>query len=58
MPISVNCEVLGMENFGMFMAVWYLLWLFGIFCGHLAYLSQFWFCCVKKNLEGSEPGIL
>jgi hypothetical protein len=46
-----------------FVAIWYILWLFGIFCGHLVYFVANWYIlwlfgihspvlvfCTKKNL--------
>jgi hypothetical protein len=46
-----------------FMAIWYILWSFGIFCGHLVYFEVIWYIlgsfgiffpvlvsCTKKNL--------
>jgi hypothetical protein len=32
-----------------YMAIWYILWPLGTFCGHLVYLSSF-ICCNNKNL--------
>jgi hypothetical protein len=31
------------------MPIWYILWPFGIFCGHLVYFSPVLVCCSKKN---------
>jgi hypothetical protein len=40
----------GMENFGIhtyvhwyLMGIWCVLWIFGIFCGHLVYILCFWY---------------
>jgi hypothetical protein len=33
-----------------FMAIWYILWLFGIFYGYLVYFSPVLVCCTEKNL--------
>jgi hypothetical protein len=32
-----------------FMAIWYFLWSFGIFCGHLVYIFLVLVCFTKKN---------
>jgi hypothetical protein len=32
-----------MENVGNFMAIWNILWPFGIFCGHLVYFVTIWY---------------
>jgi hypothetical protein len=32
------------------MSIRYILWLFGIFCGHLVYLFPVLVCCTNKNL--------
>jgi hypothetical protein len=45
------------------MAIWFIVWPFGIFCRHLVYLMVIWHifpdlvCCTKKNLATSviEP---
>jgi hypothetical protein len=56
-----------MDNVGMYLyiyyshlvnftAFWYILWLFGIFCGHLVYFVVIWYtfpilvCFTKENL--------
>jgi hypothetical protein len=45
-----------MEDVGIFMAIWSILWPFGICFGHLVYYPPFWYilpilvCCTKKNL--------
>jgi hypothetical protein len=46
-----------MENVGIFYghleyfnAIWYILWPFGIVCGHLIYFSQFGMFEPRKNL--------
>jgi hypothetical protein len=39
-----------------YMAMWSILWLFNIFCGHLVYFMVIWYifpvlvCCTTKNL--------
>jgi hypothetical protein len=33
-----------------FTAIWYILWLFGIFVGYLVYIFPVLVCCTKKNL--------
>jgi hypothetical protein len=33
-----------------FMAIWYILWPFGIFYGYLVYIFPILVCCTKKNL--------
>jgi hypothetical protein len=49
-------EGLGMENFGVFAAIWYLYCYFGTFCSNLLCLWPFWYIfpnfgfCAKKNL--------
>jgi hypothetical protein len=37
-----------MENFGIFMTIWYTLWSFGISCGLLVYFPQFWNVSPRK----------
>jgi hypothetical protein len=38
------------------MVIWYILWLFGIFCGYLVYFMVIWYifsvlaCCTSQNL--------
>jgi hypothetical protein len=50
------CRVLQWNMLAYFMAVWYTLQPFGIFCGHLLYLIVIPYtfpvlvCCAKKNL--------
>jgi hypothetical protein len=36
--------------FEYFTALWYILWQFGIICGHLVYFSPFRYVCSNKNL--------
>jgi hypothetical protein len=31
------------------MAIWYILWLFGIFCGHWYIISPFWYVVPRKS---------
>jgi hypothetical protein len=38
-----------------FTTIWYILWLFGILYGHLAYLSRL-VSCTKKNLATPAGG--
>jgi hypothetical protein len=33
-----------------FMAIWYILWPFGTFCGHFVYISTILVSCTEKNL--------
>jgi hypothetical protein len=33
--------------FGLFTQIWYILWSFGIFCGHLVYFFPLLVCCTK-----------
>jgi hypothetical protein len=33
-----------------FTAIWYILWQFGTVCGHLVYISPFWYVGTNKNL--------
>jgi hypothetical protein len=35
---------------GIFTAIWYKLWPFGIVCGHLVYFSPFWYAWTNTNL--------
>jgi hypothetical protein len=39
----VFLKCLGMESFVYFMSIWHILWLIGIFCGHLVHLVVIWF---------------
>jgi hypothetical protein len=48
-PIWVNFGNLGMEKVGIFyghleyiVAMWSILWPFGIYCGHLVYCKVIW----------------
>jgi hypothetical protein len=56
-PNSGIFEVLGMENATIFYdhleyfaVIWYILWEFGMVCGHLVYFLPFWYFWTKKNL--------
>jgi hypothetical protein len=40
------------------MAVWYHLWPFGIFCGHLVYFSQFGMFEPRKIWQSGKEGFL
>jgi hypothetical protein len=52
-PIWYTLEGLGTVNVGIFWAIWYVLWAFGIFCSHLLHDTFFpiLVCCTNKNLQ-------
>jgi hypothetical protein len=41
-----------------FVAIWYILWLFGLFCGHFGIFSPVLVCCSTKNLATLVCGII
>jgi hypothetical protein len=44
-----------------FVAIWYILWLFGIFCGHLVYFMAIWYICSRFGMlyeeKSGNPGL-
>jgi hypothetical protein len=42
-----------MEDFGNFVAIWYILWTFGIFRGYMVYFSRFGMLHQEKS---GNPG--
>jgi hypothetical protein len=37
-----------LRPFGIFCSIWYILWPFGIFCGHLVYFVAIWYTVLRK----------
>jgi hypothetical protein len=37
-----------------FTAIWYNLWPFGTVCGHLVYISKFWYICLDQEKSGNN----
>jgi hypothetical protein len=55
--LAMEDVVYFMDTWSVFMAIWYILWTFGIFCGNLVYFPRMLVCCTKKNLA-TRPGVL